>query len=80
MVKWEYAEIEVTLGGAFSGTQSTQTIFRANDKPEKKDGKADVLMAQMGEEGWDLVTAIARIEAGLAALHKINYIFKRPKE
>jgi len=77
MQKWEYAEIEITIGGPLSGTQAEVHIYHADGKHEKRKEKMGMLFAQLGEQGWELVTSSARIEAGLSSKHKINYMFKR---
>lgn len=79
MQKWEYAEIEVTIGGPLSGTQCEVTIFQSDGNHKKSDGKLGKLLASMGEDGWEVITSSARIEAGLSSKHKINYILKRQK-
>ena len=79
MQKWEYAELEVTIGGPLSGTQCEATIYQPDQKHQKIRGNFGGLLAQLGEDGWELTVASARIETGLGGKHKINYILKRPK-
>jgi len=76
---FEYAEIEVEMGGPISGTHCFLTLFHS-DKDELREGKFGQVMAEMGEKGWELVAASARRQTGLTSNHKINYIFKRAKE
>lgn len=78
MAKWEYAEMEVIIGGPITGVQAEVTIYQADGKHETRKDKMGVLFAQMGNEGWELSVSSARIETGLTHKHKINYIFKRP--
>lgn len=77
MKKWEYAEIEVTIGGPLSGTKAEATIFKPSGKHEQHNGKLGELLASMGADGWELVASSARTETGLGGKHKINYILKR---
>lgn len=79
MDQWEYAEVLVVIGGPLSGTKAEVTFFHSNDKHEHQEGSYGKTMAVMGEQGWELVAASARIEAGLSNKHKIHYVFKRKK-
>jgi hypothetical protein len=79
MQKWEYCEIEVVIGGPLSGTKAEVTYFK-KDRDVEQTGKLGPLLAELGEEGWELVAASARTETGLGGKHKINYILKRPME
>ena len=76
--RWEYCELEVTIGGPLTGVQGQLAIFKADGQFLERKGKYGILLAQLGQEGWEVVTASARIEAGLGSKHKINYILKRP--
>ena len=76
--RWEYCELEVTIGGPLTGIQGELTIFKANGQFLESRDKYGVLLARLGQEGWEMVAASARIEAGLGGKHKINYILKRP--
>jgi hypothetical protein len=77
--KWEYAEMEVNIGGPLFGEKAEVTIFKSNDKHETTKGKAGALLAKMGEAGWELVSTSARIgSTALSSQHKMNYVFKRP--
>lgn len=78
MQKWRYAEVEVRIGGPLSGTTCDLTIFRSDEKHERRSGKLGKIMADMGENGWELVASSARTETGLGGAHKINYMFKCP--
>lgn len=80
MTKWEYAEIEVTIGGPLSGTNVEGYIYKSNGKHEEFSDKYGKLLAQMGEEGWEVICTSARIESGLGSKHKINYMLKRAIE
>jgi hypothetical protein len=80
MTKWEYAEIEVIIGGPLSGTKSDCYIYKSNGKHEESSDRYGVLFAKMGEDGWELVCSSARIESGLGSKHVINYMMKRPIE
>jgi hypothetical protein len=77
MQKWEYAEVEVTIGGPISGTSVQGWIYSDDGKHKEINGKLGVIFASLGLNGWELVSSNARIEAGLTNKHKINYIFKR---
>jgi len=80
MVKFEYAEIEIVIGNAVSSsTKCFLTLFHA-DKHEFREGEFGKVMAEMGENGWELVGATARTSVGLLGNFKIDYIFKRVKE
>jgi hypothetical protein len=79
MQKWEYAELEITIGGPLSGTKCEAIIYQPNQDHKKIEGKFGKLIAQMGEDGWELIVASARTETGLGGKHKINYMFKRLK-
>jgi hypothetical protein len=78
--KWEYAELEVTIGGPLSGTWCEGLIYQVGKKHEKTQGNFGELLAGLGDKGWELVAGSARIETGFSNKHKINYILKRPKE
>jgi hypothetical protein len=78
MQKWEYAEVEITIGGPLSGISANIHIFKADGNHFQSSGKYGVLFAKLGLEGWELVAGSARIEAGFGSKHKINYVFKRP--
>jgi hypothetical protein len=78
MQKWEYCEVEVTIGGPLSGVQGHLTIFKPDGKHSERNDRYGVLLAKLGQEGWELVASSARIEAGLGSKHKIDYILKRP--
>lgn len=78
MTKWEYTELEVTIGGPLTGTQAEATTFRSNGKHDSKKGNKETMFAQLGEAGWELVCSSARTDTGLGGKHKINYLFKRP--
>ena len=72
MQKWEYAELEVTLGGANSGSKGVVHMYRSDGNHESKNDKPGILFAQLGEQGWELTTM-----QGLTGTRFI-YIFKRP--
>ncbi len=78
MQRWEYGEVEVTIGGPLTGVQGHATIFKPDGKHTEIKEKYGILLAQLGHEGWEVVSASARIESGLGGKHKINYILKRP--
>lgn len=80
MQKWEYCEIEVTIGGPLSGITAEGWIFKSDKKAETFNGKYGTLFAKLGLEGWEMVVASARTDAGPGKMHKINYMFKRPVE
>ena len=74
MTKWEYCEIEVTIGGPISGMKAEGWKFNANGKHVKFKGKHGTLFADLGLNGWEIVASSARISSGLSSKHKINYI------
>jgi hypothetical protein len=76
MTKWEYLEVEVvnTLGG----TQGEITLFKLDGKHLKRNDKFGSLFAQLGLEGWELVSAGPRGDTGLGNSNKRTYVFKRP--
>jgi hypothetical protein len=77
MHKWEYCELEVTIGGPLTGVKGTLWFLKPDGRHEEQSGKYGQLIAQLGQNGWELVAASARIETGLGSKHKINYVFKR---
>ncbi len=78
MQTWEYCEVEVTIGGPLTGIHGQLTSFKPDGNHIEDSGKYGKLMANLGQEGWELVAASARTETGLGSKHKINYVFKRP--
>lgn len=76
-MKFEYCELEVSIGGPISGTTGTVFFFMPNGKHTKKNGNYGELLAELGSQGWEIVASSARIESGLGNKHKINYILKR---
>ena len=78
MQKWEYCELEVSIGGPLSGTRGHFWQFKPEGMHAEREGKYGQLMAELGREGWELVVASARIATGLGGKHVINYVFKRP--
>lgn len=78
MQKWEYCELEVSIGGPISGTQGHLWWFKSDGKHTENHGKYGQLMAELGQEGWELAAASARTNTGLGSKHQINYLFKRP--
>ena len=79
MSKWEYANVRVVIGGPLSGTKTEITFFHSDGHHEEKAGEFGKVMALLGDDGWEMVTSNARIDAGLGSKHIINYMFKRPK-
>lgn len=77
MAKFEYCELEVTIGGPLSGVQAEATFFKPDGNHGAKRGKYGALMAELGAAGWELMTSSARTDAGIGSKHKINYMFKR---
>jgi len=61
MKKWEYCEL------ARHGKDAEVEFFRLNKSTETREGKFDQLVAWLGENGWELTTAVGNW-----------YIFKRP--
>ena len=78
MQQWEYCEVEVTIGGPLTGIHAQMWIFKSSGKHLQDEGKYGTLLAQLGEQGWEVVAASARTETGLGGKHKINYLLKRP--
>lgn len=78
MQKWEYAEVEVTIGGPLSGTHADVYVYHSDGKHENYRDKMGVVFAALGNKGWELVASSARTDTGLGSKHKINYMFKRP--
>jgi hypothetical protein len=80
MTKWEYAELELTMGGALSSLQAEAYIYHLDGNHEEIPDKRGILFAKLGEEGWELVTSNARVEPGvLKNPIRISYLFKRQK-
>ncbi len=75
---WEYAEVEVTIGGPLSGTNVEGRIFKIKGGHQEFHGRFGEVLADLGLHGWELAAASARTDTGLGGKHKINYIFKRP--
>jgi hypothetical protein len=79
--KWEYAEMEVNIGGPLFGEKAEVTIFKFGENHKTRKGKAGELIAEMGADGWELISTSARIgSTALSTQHKLNYVFKRPLE
>ena len=78
MQKWEYCELEVTIGGPITKTSTKLLFFKADGKHKQFSEEYGTLIAKLGNEGWEMVAASARIDTGMANYHKINYIFKKP--
>ena len=78
--RWEYCELAVVIGGPLSGTVGKLVWFKTDGKHFRNETPDyGVFMANLGEEGWELVTGSARTDAGLGGKHVINYMFKRKK-
>jgi hypothetical protein len=80
MTRWEYAEIEVAIGGPIPGPRFTGTVFDGNgdhQEIEINDNPARAIAA-MGLDGWEMVSVYARVEVGLSNAHRVSYVFKRP--
>ena len=69
MKQWEYCEIE------FDGKVTTSWIYDEAgeyiDRP-RKHARLGVLLAQLGHEGWELVSTWYRING------EVTYMLKRP--
>lgn len=78
MSKWEYAEIQVV--STLTGTHGEATFFKPDGKHTKRNEKLGALLAQLGEDGWELVSAGHRGDTGSGNSNKMNYVLKRPKE
>ena len=77
MIKWEYCEMDVSIGGPLTGVTAKVTFFKVDGKADTWQGNYTEGMARLGMNGWEMVGSSARIAAGLTGNHKINYIFKR---
>ena len=56
-MKWEYTEIEVTIGGPLSGTLCDVFLYAPNGKHTRDSGKFGELLAKLGQAGWELQRA-----------------------
>ena len=75
MTKWEYVEVQVV--SSLSGPHGEATLFKQDGKHIKRSDSFGLLLAQLGLEGWELVTGSMRQEGAIAAIPKMNYVFKR---
>jgi hypothetical protein len=81
MQKWEYCEVEVTYRGPVEGTILSGWIYRIDKKHIEFGGEFGAVLADLGLQGWEMVTSNARVNLGFGGnYHKINYLFKRPLE
>jgi hypothetical protein len=80
MQKWQYLELEVTIGDPLSKSQGHLWFFKPDGRHFENSGKSGKMMAALGADGWELVTSIAGFETDLDGKQKVNYIFKRPIE
>jgi hypothetical protein len=82
MQKWEYLEIEVTtgkLGGGFEDKQADLHVFKSDGKHEEYEGKFGGCLAEMGEQGWELVAVVHRSDVVLTG-QRSSFLLKRPLE
>ncbi len=79
MPKFEYAEIEMSVGGSVGPTTKCRVTVFHSDKHEFLEGEFGKVMAEMGEKGWELVSTTVRQVAGMGITYRLDYIFKRPK-
>ena len=87
MKKWQYAQLTVGLfsyGRPFTRTESKRTFFICGQpNSETSFGSKDFheIMAQLGEEGWELIEATATFyKSGLVSrlfAREHFYFFKR---
>ena len=76
MTKWEYVELQVV--STLTGVHADATFFKPDGKHIKRSDKVGVLLAQLGADGWEMVSAGGRGETGTAHDRKMNYVLKRP--
>lgn len=74
---WEYADLEITVGGPLSGTSAEVWYFKTDGNHVLERGKYAELCARLGAAGWEAVAGSARTGSGLSGNHKMNYLFKR---
>lgn len=77
----EYCEVEITAGGPLHETGAEYSVYSVGKSNIPQGFKnCGQRFADLGQDGWELVTSSARIAAGVTGMHKINYVFKRPVE
>ena len=78
MQKWEYCEVEVTYGG---GVTAQMWFYKPDGKHKELTRlKYGITFAELGLEGWELVSASTHAAFGQAKTNTVSYIFKRPIE
>jgi hypothetical protein len=76
MTKWEYLEVEVV--NTLMGANGDITLFKPDGKHQRRNDKFGLVIAQLGLEGWELVSAGPRGDTGTGNSNKRIYVFKRP--
>lgn len=75
---WEYCEIEVTFGLSIT---ASCWIYRPDGEHEVRTvGKFGAMIAQLGLEGWEMVSYNSRSDFGKSQSRIASYVFKRRKE
>jgi len=64
-MKWEYKTLNLDIQGGWRGI------------PKVDPSKIDTALGDLGQEGWELVSALDT-NAGSGASHQLVAIFKRP--
>lgn len=73
MTKWEYCEVEIIL------LENNLYYYKTDGKHVKVNGKFGALVAQLGEDGWEMVTAAEWAGPGILKDRRVlSVFFKRP--
>jgi hypothetical protein len=81
MQKWEYCELELSIGGPIARVTAVLLMYQADGKHKEFSNQYGVLLAMLGDEGWEMVGSTWHAAAPtLTTGQKINYVFKRPKQ
>lgn len=74
--RWEYCEVENPVG-FLAGRTAVARIFKADGSHQTIHGEFGRLMAQLGQDGWELGSAAMHNGLGSSGQHAITYMLKR---
>jgi hypothetical protein len=78
MQKWEYCEIELSPIGPLARANATLITYQSDGNHKEYTNQYGVLIAFLGQQGWELTASAWHTAVGLTAPQRITHIFKRP--
>ena len=81
MAKWEYCELHVVYAGPVTDKIKAVLYTHTSVGVTARQDKYYALMAQLGQDGWELVGSIINMTPGVLLPNQdIHHTFKRPVE